>query len=138
MKTGQGGQRAGSARAQLNRVVVAGSLGILLPVVAMVERVRGGTGGPTARRAVRAVAGFCGVTFEVRARPGEWPSPALYTPNHSSPIDIAALLVALPEARFLAAADLFRIPLLAGAMRALRTVPINRRDSAAARGRWTP
>jgi len=61
------------------------------------------------------------------------PSPALYTPNHSSPIDIAALLVARPGARFLGAADLFRIPLLAGAMRALGTVPINRREPAVAR-----
>lgn len=130
---GPGAKRAWSTRSQVNRVLVAVSLCILLPWVALVERLRSGRGGPTARRAVETVARLCGVSFEMRSRSAEAPGPALYTPNHSSPIDIAAILMALPEARFLAAADLFRIPLLAGAMRALGTVPINRRDSAAAR-----
>jgi 1-acyl-sn-glycerol-3-phosphate acyltransferase len=52
-------------------------------------------------------------------------------------MDIAAMLMALPEIRFLAAADLFRIPLLSAAMRALDTVPIERRDPAVARQQLT-
>jgi len=48
--------------------------------------------------------------------------------NHSSPMDIPALLWADPDVRFLAAADLFRVPLLASAMRAIGTLPIDRRD----------
>jgi 1-acyl-sn-glycerol-3-phosphate acyltransferase len=49
--------------------------------------------------------------------------------NHSSPMDIPALLLADPDVRFMAAEDLFRVPLLASAMRALDTVPIDRHDS---------
>jgi len=123
----------GPARWQLNRVVVAVSLCILLPLVALVERVRRGHGELTARGAVGAVARLCGVFFEVRPRAGDRSGPVVYTPNHSSPIDIPAMLLAAPEARFLAAADLFRLPLLAGAMRALGTFPINRRDPDVAR-----
>ncbi|HET9731717.1 MAG TPA: lysophospholipid acyltransferase family protein [Acidimicrobiales bacterium] len=48
--------------------------------------------------------------------------------NHSSFLDIAALLVADDAVIFVAGADLYRIPLLAGAMRALGTVPIDRRS----------
>ena len=58
-------------------------------------------------------------------------------PNHTSPMDIAALLVARPDARFVAAAELFRIPLLGAAMRALGTVPIERGDATASRHRVT-
>jgi 1-acyl-sn-glycerol-3-phosphate acyltransferase len=53
--------------------------------------------------------------------------------NHSSPLDIAAVLDADPDVTFVAAADLFRVPVLAGAMRALQTVPVNRRSSQPAR-----
>jgi 1-acyl-sn-glycerol-3-phosphate acyltransferase len=42
-------------------------------------------------------------------------------------MDIPALLWADPDVRFMAAADLFRIPVLAAAMRAVGTVPIDRR-----------
>jgi 1-acyl-sn-glycerol-3-phosphate acyltransferase len=51
----------------------------------------------------------------------------------SSPLDIAVLLIAVPEVRFLAAADLFRLPLLSAAMRGMRTIPIERRDRKTAR-----
>jgi len=49
-------------------------------------------------------------------------------PNHSSLLDIPALLWADPNVRFVATAGLFRIPVLAAAMRAVGTVPIDRRD----------
>jgi 1-acyl-sn-glycerol-3-phosphate acyltransferase len=48
--------------------------------------------------------------------------------NHSSPLDIPALFWADPSVRFLAPAGLFSIPVLAAAMRAVGTVPIDRHD----------
>jgi len=102
-------------RARLNRLVAGLALCVALPLVALVGRVRPVRGRNLALRAVRLVARLVGVTFEV--------------PNHSSPVDIPALLTACPDIRFLAAADLFRVPLLASAMRALRTIPIDRRNS---------
>jgi len=119
-----------TVRAQVNRVVAMVALCVVLPVVASVEKLRPGQGRVTAQRAVRLVARWVGVTFQVSERPdGPHPQPAIYVPNHSSPMDIPALLTASPDIRFLAAADLFRIPLLASAMRALGTIPIDRRNS---------
>jgi 1-acyl-sn-glycerol-3-phosphate acyltransferase len=118
-------------RSQLNRVLVLGSLLLLLPSVAVAERLRAGWGRALAGGGVAAVAKLCGVTFDVRGQPIDRSDPAgaaVVVANHSSPMDIPALLVAVPEIRFLAAQDLFRIPLLSSAMRALGTVPIDRRN----------
>ncbi|MGH9081031.1 MAG: lysophospholipid acyltransferase family protein [Acidimicrobiales bacterium] len=52
----------------------------------------------------------------------------VYVANHSSPLDIAAMLVACPDATFVAGVDLYRVPLLAGAMRAFGTVPVDRQS----------
>jgi 1-acyl-sn-glycerol-3-phosphate acyltransferase len=125
---------ASAARPQLNRIVVVLALIGLLPTVAVVERVRRGAGQRLAIAGVRSVARVCGVSFEVVARSTPPPPGAVYAPNHSSPIDIPAMLLARPGLRFLAAADLFRIPLLAGAMRSLRTIPIDRRHADVAHG----
>jgi len=117
-------------RARLNRLVAGLALCVALPLVALVGRVRPVRGRNLALRAVRLVARLVGVTFEVRLPSGGRPAPPnVYVPNHSSPVDIPALLTACPDIRFLAAADLFRVPLLASAMRALRTIPIDRRNS---------
>ena len=117
-----------SVRAQANRIVVVTALLVLLPIVVIGERVRRGSGRRLLRWGVSIVATWCGVRFEVRgrrtgARPG-----SVIVPNHSSPMDIPALLWAESDICFLAAADLFRIPLLAAAMRVVGTVPIDRRD----------
>jgi len=120
-------------RSQVNRLLVIAGLVTVLPEVALAERWRPGTGSGVARRGVRRIAGACGVRFETRGSGQLDPSGSyVFVANHSSPIDIPAMLLARPDVRFLAAADLFRIPLLALAMRALRTVPIERRDRAVA------
>jgi len=117
-----------SVRAQVNRIVVVTALLVLLPVVVVGERLRRGSGRRLLRWGVSIVATWCGIRFDVRGRPaGDHPGSVL-VPNHSSPMDIPALLWADPDVRFLAAAELFRIPLLAAAMRAVGTVPIDRRD----------
>ncbi len=121
-------------RPQLNRVLAAVALLVALPAIAVGEHLRRGGGRAVARRTILIAARLCGVTFELGGTPvTSLPSPAVYTPNHSSPMDIAAMLAIGPQTRFVAAAELFRIPLLASAMRALGTVPLERRDPALAR-----
>jgi len=53
--------------------------------------------------------------------------PVMYASNHSSMFDIWALFATLPgSVRFVAKQELFRIPLLGGAMRAAGHIPIDR------------
>jgi 1-acyl-sn-glycerol-3-phosphate acyltransferase len=53
--------------------------------------------------------------------------PVVYASNHSSMFDIWALFATLPgSVRFVAKQELFRIPLLGGAMRAAGHIPIDR------------
>lgn len=53
--------------------------------------------------------------------------PLMYASNHSSMFDIWAILATLPgSVRFVAKQELFRIPLLGGAMRAAGHIPIDR------------
>ncbi len=53
--------------------------------------------------------------------------PVMYASNHSSMFDIWALLATLPgSVRFVAKQELFKIPVLAGAMRAAGHIPIDR------------
>lgn len=119
-------------RPQVNRLVVAAGLVVALPAIALAERLHPGGGRRIAHGLLRVLARVCGVVFEVhgveRLRPS--PSSYVFVPNHSSPLDIPAMLVAHPDMRFMAAADLYRNPLLAGAMRALGTVAIDRHDRA--------
>jgi 1-acyl-sn-glycerol-3-phosphate acyltransferase len=121
-------------RTHRNRAVVAVGLVLALPAVVLAERIRRGGGRRTALVAVRILARLCGVTVEVRG--GERLSPhAAYVlvPNHGSILDTPAMVLARPGARFAAAAELFSHPLLGPAMRALGTVPVDRRSPASAR-----
>ena len=116
-------------RAQLNRVVLIVALLFVLPAIAIAERGRRGAGRRVGVGAIRAVAKVIGVRFDVASSPAaEGKGPFVLVPNHRSPLDIPAILLARPSVRFLAAAELFKIPLLASAMRALGCVPIDRRD----------
>jgi 1-acyl-sn-glycerol-3-phosphate acyltransferase len=121
-------------RLQLSRVILVVAVVLLLPTIAVVERVRRGAGRLVIRRCVPAVARLCGVVFEVRAAPDpDDAQSCVFVPNHSSLLDIPAVLMARPDVRFVAAAGLFHVPLLAAAMRALDTVPIERRRPERAR-----
>jgi 1-acyl-sn-glycerol-3-phosphate acyltransferase len=114
-------------RAQCNRLVVATALAVVLPVVAMTECLRRGAGRRLLVVAIRALGVLTGVRFEITGNvPGS--GPFVFVPNHSSPLDIPAVILARPCARFLAADDLFRIPMLAWVMRALGTIPVDRAD----------
>ncbi len=121
-------------RSQLNRVIVVVAVVVLLPAIAAAELLQRAAGRRVARRGVQITARLCGVRFVVRGSEELDPAGSyVLVPNHASPLDIPALLVACPQARFLAAAELFRNPLLAIGMRAMGTVPIARRDPALAR-----
>ena len=123
-------------RSHLNRVILVIVLLAVLPAVAVTERLRRGTGRRLAVAAIRWVARVCGIQIEVTGG-DQLDSSASYVlvPNHTSPMDIAAMLVARPDARFVASAELFRIPLLGSAMRALGTVPIERGNAETSRQR---
>jgi len=106
--------------------VVVVALVIVLPAIALAEKARRGTGRRVACRAIRIVASLVGVRVEIRTPTQRPPGPVVFVPVHRSPIDIAVMMLADPEVRFLAASELFRIPLLAASMRALRCIPIDR------------
>lgn len=121
-------------RVQVNRIIVALAVVALLPAIAAAEALRPGAGRRVARRGVQLTARVCGVRFEVVGGDDLDPGGSyVLVPNHSSPLDIPAMLVACPQVRFLAAAELFDNPLLAAAMRAMGTEAIARRDPALAR-----
>jgi 1-acyl-sn-glycerol-3-phosphate acyltransferase len=134
-QTGPDDHRRHGVRAQLNRILVVGALLVLLPAIVVAERVHRGAGRRLARWGVSVGATLCGVRFDVRGQEPALPGgQQVVVASHSSPMDIPALLYARPDIRFLAAEELFRIPLLASAMRALGTAPIDRRDHDRARG----
>lgn len=117
-----------------NRVVVALALVVVLPLIAAADAVRRGWGRRVALRAVAVVGLICGVRFHVRGADRLEPGRRyVFVPNHSSPLDIPAMLVARPDTRFAAAAELFAYPLLGPALRALGCVPIDRRQPRTAR-----
>jgi 1-acyl-sn-glycerol-3-phosphate acyltransferase len=124
-----------SVRVMLNRIVAVLALRLTLILVSAVCVASAERGARVARGAVMWIARLCGVRFvedgcaAVLGNSGS----LVVVANHSSPLDIAALLFAVPEARFLAAAELFRVPLLSAAMRGMKTIPIDRRDRQTAR-----
>lgn len=123
-------------RPQFNRLLLLAALLLALPGIAVAERLRRGAGRRLAVITIRRLARACGIHIGTPGSDaiGDATSVVL-VPNLSSPMDIAAVLVARPDARFVAAAELFRIPLLRSAMRALDTVPIERHDPASSHHR---
>jgi 1-acyl-sn-glycerol-3-phosphate acyltransferase len=114
------------ARIGVNTVIVAAGLLVALPLVALTERLRAGSGRRVAVGAIRSIARLCGVRIVIEDPGSDDDGPAIFVPNHSSPVDIAAVLLARPGVRFAAAKELFDIPVLRIAMRALDTVPVDR------------
>lgn len=122
------GARA-AGRVMANRLVAALTVPAALFHIAVSARIRPGSPGMVAARWIRFVGALTGVKFRSEGRI-EPPSGTMrvIVANHSSPLDIAALLAGEPNMTFVAAAELFRVPLLAAAMRALGTVAVDRRS----------
>jgi 1-acyl-sn-glycerol-3-phosphate acyltransferase len=114
-------------RRAVNAVVVAVGLAMALPTIVVAERLRAGGGRRVARRTVAVLSRLCGISHEVHGLDQLDPSATyVFVPNHTSPVDIPALLLARPDVRFAGAAELFRLPLLGAAMRALDVLPVDR------------
>lgn len=125
---------ATAVRVAVNRLIVGIALPLTLILVSVVSRFSTENGGRVARNGVHRIARLCGVRFvDEGFDPLPSDRPFVIVANHSSPMDIPAMLLALPEARFLAAADLFKVPLLSAAMRGMKAIPIERRNRQAAR-----
>jgi 1-acyl-sn-glycerol-3-phosphate acyltransferase len=117
-------------RLWVNRVLVGLALLVVLPAVAVTETVRRGSGLRLARRAILGLGRLLGVRFEVRGLDRLEPGGSyVLVPNHHSPLDIPAMVVASPDVRFVAAAELFSNPVLRVAMDALGTVRVDRDDT---------
>lgn len=121
-------------RRLLNPLIVCAGLLVALPAVVAAERLRAGWGRSVAIAAIRWISAACGVRYVIDPVPPlDAARSHVYVPNHASPLDIAAMLIARPDARFAAAAEWFDVPLLGGAVRALESVPVDRSNPRAAR-----
>jgi 1-acyl-sn-glycerol-3-phosphate acyltransferase len=121
-------------RTGLNRFVVVVALPLTLIVVTLVCLISAERGARVARGGVMWIARLCGVRFvDDGCAVLRGDRSFVVVANHSSPLDIAAMLFVVPEVRFLASAELFRVPLLSAAMRGMRAIPIERRDRQTAR-----
>jgi 1-acyl-sn-glycerol-3-phosphate acyltransferase len=121
-------------RTELNRLVAVVTLPLTLIVVALVCLISAERGARVARGAVMGIARLCGVRFvDEGCAVLRGDRSFVVVANHSSPLDIAAMLFVVPEVRFLASAELFRVPLLSAAMRGMRAMPIERRNHQTAR-----
>lgn len=123
-------------RVSLNRFIWRAFIFTMGPLVVWIEKVvpNRGYGGRIASAAARLMSRMIGVRLEVRGLEKLDPREAyVFTPNHRSHFDIAALIGALPGARFAAKKELFKEPALGAAMRALGMIPIDREDPNAAR-----
>jgi 1-acyl-sn-glycerol-3-phosphate acyltransferase len=119
----------------VNAFVVGAGLLVALPATAIGERVRPGSGRAIAARASAAILRACGVRVAVE---GDGPiDRGVLVPNHASLLDAPVLLIGLVSigtpAGFVATAGVLRIPILAGAARAIGTVAIDRRRPVVAR-----
>jgi 1-acyl-sn-glycerol-3-phosphate acyltransferase len=123
-------------RIRLNRLLWRGSIFAIGPAVVLLEKLapNRGYGGRVASRAAKIMNRMIGARVEVRGldKLGRDTS-YVFVPNHRSHFDIAALIAALPGARFAAKKELFSDPGLGPPMRALGMIPIDREDPSAAR-----
>src|SRR5688500_20127113 len=83
------------ARSHLNRIIVVSALLVVLPLLAIAERLRRGWGRAFAVRAIRRTGRLCGVTFDVRSSGSVVEEGScVLVPKHTSPLVIAAVLAA--------------------------------------------
>jgi 1-acyl-sn-glycerol-3-phosphate acyltransferase len=123
-------------RVLLNRLVWRAHVFVASSLVIWVEKLFPGRG--YGRRifaaSVRLTNRLLGVRVEVIGLDKLDPAQTyVFTPNHRSHVDIAALFQALPTVRFAAKRELFDEPVLGAAMRALGMIPIDRDDPAVAK-----
>jgi 1-acyl-sn-glycerol-3-phosphate acyltransferase len=122
-------QSPASLRVFCNRLVFRGmlfSMGAIAVVMYRVVRDKNVTWA-FAKAQARNLARLCGVRVRVRGLEHLGRGPYMFTPNHQSHFDIAALLGYLPgNNRFAAKKEMFAQPVLGAVLRTLGMIPIDR------------
>jgi 1-acyl-sn-glycerol-3-phosphate acyltransferase len=133
----RGGKASHSGwRISLNRFIWRGFIFTMGPLVVWVEKLlpNRGYGARIAAWAAGLLCRTVGVRLDVRGLDKLSPHQAyMFTPNHRSHFDNAALIAVLSGARFAAKKELFDEPALGKAMRALGMIPIDRADPLSAK-----
>jgi 1-acyl-sn-glycerol-3-phosphate acyltransferase len=119
------------ARVVLNRIIFRGMLftmGVI--AVAMYRLVRNkNVTWAFAKAQARNLSRLCGVRVRVRGLEHLGAGPYMFTPNHTSHFDIAALLGYLPgNNRFAAKKETFNEPILGAVLRTMGMIPIDREN----------
>lgn len=117
-------------RITINRILFRGMLFSMGLIAVAMYPFNRGAAWRFAKASARALARVCGVRVRVRGAELLGSGPYIFTPNHQSHFDIAALLGFLPgNARFAAKKELFREPILGLVLRTMGMVPVDRDDS---------
>lgn len=120
-------------RVVLNRIIFRGMLFVSAAVAIALYQIDRKLAWRFAKLQARNLTRLCGVMVRVRGLERLGRGPYIFTPNHQSHFDIAALLGYLPgNNRFAAKRELFSEPMLGAVMRTLGMIPIDRDDSGAA------
>lgn len=115
-------------RVTINRWIWSKLITSMAPFVVRLERRFPGrdAGFRVANAGARLMVRLVGARITVRGRANLPVQGAILTPNHRSAFDIAAIMAAIPGARFAAKKELFDDPVIGEPMRALGMVPIDR------------
>jgi 1-acyl-sn-glycerol-3-phosphate acyltransferase len=135
-RPGEGGPEFGGWRIALNRFLWRAFIFATGPFVVWLEKVLPGRGygARLASVGARLMNACMGVRVDVRGLERiERGRAYVFAPNHRSPMDIAALMVALPSARFAGKIELWSDPTLGAPIRALDMIPIDRANPGAAK-----
>jgi 1-acyl-sn-glycerol-3-phosphate acyltransferase len=120
---------AGSWRVSVNRFIFRGMLFTMGAIAVVLYRLipNKNVTWRFAKAQARNLSRLCGVRVRVRGLEHLGRGPYMFTPNHQSHFDIAALLGFLPgNNRFAAKTELFAQPILGAVLRTLGMIPIDR------------
>jgi 1-acyl-sn-glycerol-3-phosphate acyltransferase len=116
-------------RVFLNRLIFRGMLFVSGGIAIALYRVNKPLTWRFAKRQARNLIRLCGVRVRVRGLERLGAGPYIFTPNHQSHFDIAALLGYLPGCnRFAAKREMFAEPVLGAVLRTMGMIPVDRAD----------
>lgn len=116
-------------RVVLNRFLFRAMLFVSGAIALVLYRLSGPLTWRFAKLQARNLLRVCGVRVRVRGLEQLGPGPYIFTPNHQSHVDIAALLGLLPGVtRFAAKRELFAEPILGAVLRTMGMIAVDRDD----------
>ncbi len=120
---------ASRARIVLNRVIFRGMLFTMGAIAVGMYRFNKRLTWRFAKAQARNLSRLCGVRVRIHGIEHLGAGPYMFTPNHQSHFDIAALLGYLPgENRFAAKKEMFDEPILGAVLRTMGMIPIDREN----------